>query len=312
VTAHQYVEIGINLTDPVYSGFYHGKNHHEADIPELISRATEIGCTKLLVTASDLRESEKAIELAEKYPGTCFATVGVHPCQAERFEKYSQGAAAYLSALRKLAEQGKAAGTVKAFGEIGLDYDRFKFASKETQLKTFEQQLDLAIDLQLPLFLHMRAAAEDFVRLIEAKLPGLPNGGVVHSFTGTKEELNILLGLGLHIGINGCSLKTEENLGVVKEIPLDRLHLETDGPWCEIRASHASSKYLTDFPSVEGLGSSRKAVKKERFEKGCIVKTRTEPCAIERVAWVVAKVKGIPIEEVTKAAWHNSTAMFGL
>ena len=87
------------------------------------------------------------------------------------------------------------------------------------------------MDIQLPLFLHSRAAGEDFERLIAAKLPKLPKRGLVHSFTGTVEEMNGLVALGLDIGVNGCSLKTEENLEVVKAIPLDRIQIETDGPW---------------------------------------------------------------------------------
>ncbi len=83
----------------------------------------------------------------------------------------------------------------------------------------------------MPLFLHMRAACDDFERLYLAKKSELPKKGLVHSFTGSFEELERMLSLGLDIGVNGCSLKTEENLEVVKRIPLERLHIETDGPW---------------------------------------------------------------------------------
>lgn len=136
-----------------------------------------------------------------------------------------------LDELKTLALESKQAGHAVAFGEIGLDYDRLFFSEKEPQLKYFEAQLDIAVDIQLPLFLHSRAAGEDFERLIGAKLPKLPKRGLVHSFTGTVEEMNGLVALGLDIGVNGCSLKTEENLEVVKYIPLDRIQIETDGPW---------------------------------------------------------------------------------
>ena len=118
-----------------------------------------------------------------------------------------------------------------AFGEIGLDYDRLFLSRKDQQLKYFERQLEIAVELQLPLFLHSRAAGEDFERLLAERLPQLPKKGLVHSFTGTKEEMERLVAMGLDIGINGCSLKTEENLEVVKGIPLERLQIETDGPW---------------------------------------------------------------------------------
>lgn len=136
-----------------------------------------------------------------------------------------------IEELRKLAIESKEAGLTVALGEIGLDYDRLFLSPKEPQLKYFEAQLDLAIEIQLPLFLHSRAAGEDFERLIGSRLPQLPKGGLVHSFTGTMEEMKRLVALGLHIGVNGCSMKTEENLKVVKAIPLDRIQIETDGPW---------------------------------------------------------------------------------
>lgn len=122
----------------------------------------------------------------------------------------------------------------------------------------------------------------------------------MHSFTGTKEEMLRLVDLGLNIGVNGCSLKTEENLEVVRHIPLDRIQIETDGPWCEIRPSHASAKYLSDAPSLP------KAVKKEKWQKGCMVKGRNEPVAIAHVAHVIAKIKGVSVEEVCEAYVLNS------
>lgn len=139
-----------------------------------------------------------------------------------------------IEELRKLAIESKEAGFTVAFGEIGLDYDRLFLSPKEPQLKYFEAQLDLAIDIQLPLFLHSRAASEDFERIIGSRLTKLPKGGLVHSFTGTIEEMERLVALGLDIGVNGCSMKTEENLEVVKSIPLGRIQIETDGPWVRI------------------------------------------------------------------------------
>lgn len=217
-----------------------------------------------------------------------------------------------LEELKTLALESKQAGHVVAFGEIGLDYDRLFLSAKELQLKYFEAQLDLAVDIQLPLFLHSRAASEDFEKLIAPRLAKLPKRGLVHSFTGTLEEMQRMVDLGLDIGVNGCSLKTEENLEVVKVIPLDRIQIETDGPWvgntiqaivliiannmqCEIRPSHASSKHLAGAPPLP------KAVKKEKWQKGLMVKGRNEPVAIVQVAHVIASVKGISVEEVCEA-----------
>ncbi|CAJ1342143.1 unnamed protein product, partial [Effrenium voratum] len=139
------------------------------------------------------------------------------------FEDPAKGgdAAAQLAALRSVAE---AAGeSCAAVGECGLDYERLEFCPKELQLKYFEQQLRaLALPLQKPLFLHCRtsAAAKDLVRLLEplrAQLPVPP--GVVHSFDGSLQDAQSLMDLGFFIGLNGCSLKTAENLEVVRQLP---------------------------------------------------------------------------------------------
>lgn len=301
-----YADVGINLTDPTYSGIYHGKDVHENDFEDVIRRATGAGVHKLMVTGSSLEESKSAVRLASQKPGLCYATVGVHPCTAKQFDENPSGPDWMLQEIEALAEAAKKSGHAVAFGEIGLDYDRLFLTGKEQQLKYFEKQLEVAVRVQLPLFLHSRAASEDFERLLRPKLAQLPRSGLVHSFTGTMDEMRRLVALGLTVGVNGCSLKTEENLAVVKEIPLDRLQIETDGPWCEMRASHASTKLLADGPPLP------KSVKKEKFERGLMVKGRNEPVALPRVAHVIAKVKGLPVEKVAEAAWYNSVKMFRL
>ncbi|KAL8425463.1 hypothetical protein Efla_002584 [Eimeria flavescens] len=108
---------------------------------------------------------------------------------------------------------------IVAVGEIGLDYDRLRFCDAATQKQCFELQLGLSYTSGLPLFLHMRNAADDFLAILKKneKL-WRAAGGVAHSFTGTAEEARLLLDAGLYIGINGCSLKTEENLEVKAQI----------------------------------------------------------------------------------------------
>ena len=319
--------MGINLTDSTFGGEYYGKQHHEDDREHVIQRAVNLGCVKFMVTGSDLEESKKAIALAEKYRGRCYATVGVHPCHPKSFDKHPGGPKVLLQELETLAIDAKSRGLATAFGEIGLDYDRLHFAEKEPQLKYFEAQLDIAVKVQLPLFLHSRAAGEDFERLLSARLSSLPKKGLVHSFTGTMEEMESLVALGLDIGVNGCSMKTEENLDVVKAIPLERLQIETDGPWvcftwrlfprgstvpsanhpkCEMRASHASAKYKDGAPELP------KSVKKEKWAPDSMVKGRNESATIVHVAHVIAQVKGISTSEVCQAAWNNSVKMFGL
>lgn len=248
-----------------------------------------------MVTGSDIEESKSAVKLAQEFPGLCYATVGVHPCQSRGFDKHPGGPDALLEELRTLAQEAKEQRYATAFGEIGLDYDRLHFADKETQLRYFENQLDLACELGLPLFLHSRAAAEDFERLLSSRLDRLPKRGVVHSFTGTLEEMQRIVALGFDVGINGCSMKTEENIAVVKEVPLERIQIETDGPWCEMRPSQASAQFTKDAPALP------KAVKKEKWTTETTVKGRNEPCAIVTVAHAVSGIKGISVEEVSDA-----------
>lgn len=234
-----------------------------------------------------------------------------------------------------------------AMGEFGLDYDRLHYCSKTIQLHSFAAQLKMVAEMksQLPLFLHSRAAHADFVRLLKEafgeKLERLEKGGVVHSFTGTAEEMRELMELGLFIGINGCSFKTVENCAVVQEVHLDRLMIETDGPWCEVRPSHEGYKYLIEKkPEPEQNGTAvtpdatgkpqkqkqnkknqkkepdvperYKVVKKEKWEEGAMVKGRNEPCSIERIAKIIAGIKGVSVEEICEASWKNTVAVFGL
>ena len=198
-----------------------------------------------------------------------------------------------------------------AFGEIGLDYDRLSLCPKDIQLTYFAAQLDIATQLSLPLFLHSRAAASDFSRLLRERLDRLPRRGVVHSFTGTEAEMWELVEMGFDISINGCSLKTSENCAVVAKVPLERLQLETDGPWCEMRASHASAEFLRGVWKEEEE-RRWKSVKKEKWIEGAMVKGRNEPCTIGMVAKAVAGVKGVSVLEVSERAWENSVRMFGL
>ncbi|KAK0324090.1 hypothetical protein LTR82_005211 [Friedmanniomyces endolithicus] len=288
----RYADIGINLSDPIFRGVHHGKQAHEDDLQHVIKRALEAGVRKMMVTGSDLQESKNAIKLADEYPGLCYATVGVHPCSAKSFEKYPDGPDALLAELKRLAQESRDSGKATAFGEIGLDYDRLQLCDMETQLVYFAKQLDLAVELQMPLFLHSRAAASDFERLLQERLDKLPKRGCVHSFTGTLGEMKAMADMGFDIGINGCSMKTEENMAVVKEVPLERLQIETDGPWCDMRPSHASAQYAKDAPEIP------KSVKKEKWSADAMVKGRNEPCTIPRVAYAVAGVKGVSVEEV--------------
>lgn len=136
--------------------------------------------------------------------------MGVHPCSAKHFDSHPGGPDALLASLKALALSGKEAGHAVAFGEFGLDYDRLFLTPKEQQLKYFEAQLQIAVEVQLPLFLHSRAAAEDFERLLSDRLSELPKRGLVHSFTGTVEEMQRIVNMGFDVGVNGCSMKSKD------------------------------------------------------------------------------------------------------
>lgn len=238
--------------------------------------------------------------------GFLYSTVGCHPTRCSEFEEYEKGPQAYYDELLKLATSSK---VVVAIGECGLDYDRLHFCPKETQQKYFELQFDLAEKTKLPMFLHNRNTGDDFYNLVKANRHKFKHG-VVHSFTGSLEEMKKLIELDLHIGVNGCSLKTEENLQVVKEIPQDRLMIETDAPWCDIRPTHASFAHLKNVTAEEMALYSPPSKKKEKFEMGCMVKSRNEPCTMGLVLHVVASVRNTSPSELSKIIWNNTCQVF--
>ncbi|CAN0847592.1 Deoxyribonuclease TATDN1 [Linum grandiflorum] len=120
-----------------------------------------------------------------------FCTVGVHPTRCTEFEE-SGDPENHFQALLSLAKEGIQKGKVVAVGESGLDYDRLQFCSAEVQKKYFEKQFELAHTTKLPMFLHMRAAAEDFCQIMESNKYKLVSV-LSSSFTGSAEESNKLL-----------------------------------------------------------------------------------------------------------------------
>jgi len=293
----RFIDIGANLTDGMYQGDYNGSNRHAADLEAVITRARENGVVKMMITGGNLEESKKAIEIAKSHEDL-FATVGCHPTRCTEFTEDPEK---YLEDLLELINKNK--DQVVAVGEFGLDYDRTQFCDKETQRKYFEKQLDLCEKTGLPLFLHCRAAASDLVEVLNKNRSRL-SGGVVHSFDGSAEDRDNILALGFHIGINGCSLKTEENLLVMKDIPNDKLMIETDCPWCEVKKSHAGYKYVkTKFDSY-------KAVDKKKWVEGATVKSRNEPHTIRQVLEIIAAVKEENVETLAETIFQNTAEVF--
>jgi TatD DNase family protein len=121
---------------------------------------------------------------------------------------------------------------VVAIGECGLDYFR-DFSPREDQKKWFEAQLQTAVEIELPVFLHQRDAHKDFISILKRYIQKLP-AAVVHCFTGTAEEMEESLEMGCYIGITGwiCDERRGKNLqSIVKDIPLSKLMVETDAPF---------------------------------------------------------------------------------
>jgi TatD DNase family protein len=167
-----------------------------------------------------LASSHKAVSLTDQYPAV-YATIGIHPHSAEE-----AGGTIYRN-LKKLAAHPKVVG----YGEIGLDYAK-QYAPVDIQHKVFADQLDLAKDLHLPVIIHDREAHQDTMALLREKGP-FPTGGVMHCFSGDVELARQVLELGFYISIPGIvTFKNSADLQqVVRDIPLDRILLETDGPF---------------------------------------------------------------------------------
>lgn len=204
-------DIGLNLTNAQFA----------KDRDEVVARAFAVGVNGLLLTGTNLYESEQAQLLAQRYQH-CWSTAGVHPHDSSQLAHES------AEALHRLA----ATPEVVAIGECGLDFNR-NFSTPEEQEKAFTAQLALAAELGMPMFMHCRDAHERFLALLDPWLEKLP-GAVLHCFTGSRQEALDCLNRGLYLGITGwvCDerrgLELRELLSV---IPADRLLLETDAPY---------------------------------------------------------------------------------
>lgn len=307
----RFADIGANLLDDRFiQGVYRGTFRHEPDVPQLMERAVNVGVKRIVLTAGTLEDSQLAVQTVRewrtRYPQIQWScTIGIHPtrCQQE-FVDSSLADHDVLAQLLLIAQDGMTDQSVSAIGEIGLDYDRLEFCSKDVQHTYLRQQLrTLAKPTGLPLFLHNRSAQSDLIDILRDESDCWQNsGGVVHSFDDTLELASQFVALGLYIGLNGCSLKTLDNLNVVRSLPLGKILLETDAPYCEIRSTHAGySNVQTHFP----------AKPEKKFELGMCVKGRQEPCHILQVAQVVAGTKDVPLEVVADACYRNTCRLFG-
>jgi len=306
-------DIGSNMLDTMFNGVYNDKQRHETDVELVLQRAQSVGVSKTIVTAGNPEDSARALQLVSSPLGPTyglFSTSGVHPTCSSVFktggsEQDERDNAEIMASIESVIVTGNVAGEAKrvvAIGECGLDYARLGLCEKEQQLKGFSLHLELAERLGLPMFLHNRETEGDFLRIVTENRAKIRGGGVVHSFDGSMEEMLALAELGLYIGINGCSLRTDENLAVAAAVPEHLLLIETDSPWCEIKPTHASFKYLeTTFPASK---------KKEKFQEGCMVKGRNEPCTLVHVLEVLAAIRGVEKITLAEKVWENTHRLF--
>ena len=205
-------DIGANL----------GHESFQPDLDAVLQRAYAHGITRMMVTGASQEGSAQALALATTHVDHLYATAGVHPHHAVDYDDATD------AFLRNLAQNQ----AVRAIGETGLDYNR-DYSPRETQRHVFERQLQMAADLQKPLFLHQREAHEDFLALLRHYRDKVP-GVVVHCFTDNRTALHDYLDLDCHIGITGwiCDERRGTHLReLVREIPVNRLMLETDAPY---------------------------------------------------------------------------------
>lgn len=292
----RFIDIGANLTDGMFQGIYGESQKHPEDLNNVLERAYKIGVEKIIITVGSKLDFPRAKELIQKHDKLSM-TVGIHPTRCNEFIENGPD---YLKYLSEQIQENR--NKVSAIGELGLDYDRLKFCDKETQKTYFEEQLKLAEQFELPLFLHCRAAHDDLFNILERNKEKIKKGGVVHTFDGTLDQAKAFIDMGLYIGINGCSLKTEENIKTAAEIPDDKILLETDAPWCEIRPTHAGHKHVkTKFDTVK---------KKEKWLETHMIGGRCEPSQIIQVLEVLAGIKNRPIEELSEIYYQNTIKLF--
>ncbi len=193
---------------------------YELNAETVISEALASGVTRMICVGCTLTDSELGVEMASRHK-SIWASIGIHPHEAKLYTENPKA----LQQLRDLAKKPRAV----AVGEVGLDY-YYNYSPKQDQARMLRYQLELAVEHDLPVILHVREAFDDFFAIFD-EYPGLT--GVVHSFTDNQEVLNNCLARGLYIGLNGIMTftKDKKQLEMAKNVPLNKLLLETDAPF---------------------------------------------------------------------------------
>ena len=233
----------------------------------IIEKAAAAGVTKLICVGCDLEDSRLAVDFVQART-SCWASIGIHPHEAKHFETEDS-----RQSFERLIRRPK----VVAVGECGLDY-YYGHSPKAAQEAALCYQLELAIQHKLPLIFHVREAFDDFWPIID-RYDSLR--GVLHSFTDSADNLSKALERGLYIGVNGIATfaKDEKLLDVYRQVPLQKLLLETDAP------------FLTHTPY-----------------RGSI----NEPMQVGTISEFLAGLRGINRGELARATSENARQLFGI
>ncbi|MEO8203118.1 MAG: TatD family hydrolase [Betaproteobacteria bacterium] len=229
------VDIGANLTHESF----------REDLPQVLSRAAAAGVGAIVVTGTSVAGSRAAQALAAAHAGDAAhpqlcSTAGVHPHDAAHCDEHT------IPALRELLARPE----VRAVGECGLDFNR-NYSPHPDQEKWFVAQVELACDTRKPLFLHSRDAHPRFADILRGYRDRLPPA-VAHCFTGERDELHAYLDLGLYVGITGwiCDERRGAHLlALARDIPAERLMLETDAPYLTPRSMRPQPKSRRNEPA---------------------------------------------------------------
>ncbi|MFH1336611.1 MAG: TatD family hydrolase [Candidatus Zixiibacteriota bacterium] len=191
----------------------------DQDRDKVIKNAFSSGVEKIINVGCDLKSSRESIRLADKYE-QIYAAVGYHPHDAKDLTDHA------LKEIKALASHKK----VVAIGEIGLDFYR-NLSPPEDQIKAFENQIQLARELKLPLVVHVRDAWEKALAILK-ETEADQVGGVLHSFTGNLEQAHIAVDMGFYLSFNGMlNYPDSKTLKVARKLPLDSILVETDSPY---------------------------------------------------------------------------------
>lgn len=309
-------DISVNITDEHYLGTIGDKKRHDCDIPEVIARADEAGI-KMVFLGINFQTSVESIILAEEYGQ--FATAGVHPCSA------SQCSDGDLESIHRVISSGLESSDIAtvrpeikalirnpipvgqprnlvAIGEVGLDYHR-KSSTRSDQCRVFRNMLEVSRVSQLPFLLHHRNEENpandnchrDFMEITD----DYRIRAVVHSFTGNPEEMKELIDRGYYIGINGCSIRQSMQNGIINELPLERMLVETDSPYCSIRKS-----FGVNIP----IGKYLNPKKQWTPEQG--IRGRNEPINVLEVIDAIAALKNTSPQTIIEHTNRNFEQLF--